>query len=209
MPIAEFNPDDFDQRNQNALDDSLLVKFEYRPKEDRTQTKIQGRPIFIDTLYVDIRTPGSKDYVCRPAKERDIKRFPRHYKAFVDRVEGKEDQIEGTLLTEWPLITRARVEELSFFNVKTVEQLAGMTDANSGQFMGINALKRKAQEWLVTAKDQNAAMHLATELKLRDEMIAEMKEEIEALKAKPKRKRRTKAQKAEDDAKEAEAQEEE
>ena len=195
MPIAEFNHEDFDQNQQSRLDDALLVKFEYRPKEDRTQTKLQGRPIFVDTLYIDIRTPGSKDYVCRPAKDRDIKRFPRHYKAFMERVEGAEETVEGTLLAEWPLVTRAQVEELSFFNVKTVEQLAAMSDAHSGQFMGINNLKRKAQEWLVTAKDQNAAMHLATELKLRDEMIAEMKEQIEELKAqKPKRKRRTKAE---------------
>jgi len=190
MPQAEYNYEDFNQNAQSSLDDTLLVKFEYRPKENKTESKLQGRPIFMDVLYIDIRTPGSKDHVCRPAKDRDIKRFPRHHRAFMERVDGQEARIEGTLLTEWPLVTRAMCEELAYFNVKTVEQLVGMSDAHSGQFMGINNLKRKAQAWLETAKEQNAAMHLKTELELRDQTIAELREqmaELQELVKKPKR----------------------
>jgi len=150
--------------------------------------------------YIDIKIPGNRNSgVCRPAKPRDIQRFPRHYQAFKNRVEGEEDKIEGTLLAEWPVVTRSMVEELAFYNVKTVEQLANMSDSNSQQFMGMTSLKIKAQQWLDAAKEQKAATELQSELDKRDEQIAAMQAQIEELMAAqkaPKAKRKKAAPKA-------------
>jgi len=179
MQTAEYNHNDFQQGNG---DEQLLVKFFIKAVEDKAKSAQEGRPIFKDVEYIDIRTPGQKDYVARPAREADRRRFPRHYEAFKARTEVDE-KLEGTLLTEWPGVTRAQAEELAFFNVKTVEQLAGMSDQNAQQFMGINALKRKAMQYIETAKNQAASTELRNELEKRDEQLSAQSALIEEMQA--------------------------
>lgn len=178
--------EDFDPRLRQNGDEALLVKFEIRPLLDKGATEEQGRPIYRDREYISIRAPGSPDEVCRPATRRDIDRFPRHYQAFKNRV-GNEEHHEGTLLAEWPVVNRSQVEELAFFGVKTVEQLAAMSDANGQQLMGFNGLKRKANEWLETAAKGINAAQLKEELEKRDKLIAMLQDELKASK-KPGRK---------------------
>lgn len=185
MQIA--NASDFESSNQNNMDDTLLVRFYLKPRQDAGESAKQGRPVFVETEYIEIRTPGSRDAVARPAKPRDIERFPKHYDAFKARVAEPET---GTPLTEWPQISRSMAEEFSYFNVKTVEQLIAMSDQNAGRFMGINELKRKAKEWLVASDSSKAEEAIKT----RDDEIAELKAQVaQLLKAtKVTKKRRTK-----------------
>lgn len=181
--MHNINSQDFEQQNQSRMDDQLLVRFFLKPREDAVASKEAGRPVYKDTEFVEIRTPGSRDAVCRPARAGDIARFQRHYDAFKSRTDT--ELLEGTLLAEWPLITRSHAEELSFFNVKTVEQLVAMSDQNANQFMGIQSLKRKAKEWLEQAAENKAAEELQAELKKRDDEIAELKAAVKAMQAKP------------------------
>jgi hypothetical protein len=174
---------DFDRQNRQKMDETLLVRFFTKPRPDNAATAKEGRPIFYDCEYIEIRVPGSKDAVARPARQRDIDRFPRHYQAFKNRVEVPE---EGTPLSEWPMISRSQVEELSFFNVKTVEQLVAMSDQNSTQFMGIQKLKQTAKDWLEETQGENAKIKkLEADLAERDEQIAALAERLEKLEAKP------------------------
>ena len=188
----DLNPDDFMQKNQASLDEQLLVKFFTKAKQDATETKVQGRPIFKDIEYIDIKVPGDRHTgVCRPARERDKARFPRHYKSYKDRIEG--DYVEGTPLMEWAAITRSRAEELSYFNVKTVEQLANMSDVNAQNFMGINELKRKAKDWLEAINEGLGQAELQAELTKRDAQISTLQAQVaQLLKPKPAAKTRRK-----------------
>ena len=173
------NAQDFEKAQQQQMDATLLVKFFEKPIPDQPATREKGRPMFKDVEFIEIRTPGNRDAICRPARQRDIDRFPKHYQAYKDRV--STEHLEGTLLSEWPLMARSRVEELSFHNIKTVEQLAGMPDSNVSQFMGMNMLKQKAQQWLKQAQDGKASAELHKELEKRDDEIAELKEAVAAL----------------------------
>jgi hypothetical protein len=186
--------------NQNAGDETLLVKFFMKATLDGKKTETEGRPIFKEVPHIQIMQPGNKDsIILRPARQMDFDRFPEHYRKFQTRTDD-EEYIEGTLLEAWPGVTRAQVEELRFFNVRTVEQLASMTDTNSQGLMGINMLKRKAKAYLEEA-DGNAAKQALAEQKAKNE---DLEAKIAALTArlgelenetpKPKRKRRTKAQ---------------
>lgn len=151
MQTAEFNVDDFDQKNQSNLDEKLLVKFFYKTRPDKAETEKQGRPMFKEVVYIDIRVPGNNSGgACRPARSTDIDRFPKHYAAFKNRVEAP---VEGTPLTEWPLITRSMVDTFAFMNVKTVEQLADLNDTYATQVMGGLTFKQKAKEYLEYAKE--------------------------------------------------------
>lgn len=177
MQVADYNHEDF-QSNQG--DETAMVRFYSKSYPDQAKTKEEGRPIFKDVDIIEIRFPGNKDFTARPVTESDKRRFPRHWEAYQARV-SQEDVLEGTPLAEWPQITRSQVEELAFYNVKTVEQLVEMSDTHSQQFMGINNLRRKAQEWLDAAADGKAAAELQAELAKRDELLEQMQARMEEL----------------------------
>lgn len=195
MQQLDYDHTHFEQGN-NAGDQALLVKFFNKPVQDQAATQEQGRPVFKDVCYVDIRTVGSKNgYVCRPARQDDKNRFPRHYKAFLDRVEMP---LEGTPLAEWTLISRSQAEEMAYLGVKTVEQLASVSDANIGVIMGGFALKAKATEWLEAAKkngsDPKVAQALedakaeAAQQKARADLLEERLNKLESMLEAPKQK---------------------
>ena len=107
--------------------------------------------------WIDIRIPGNRDnVVCRPARDKDKQRFPRHYAAFQQRIAGKEEKIVGTPLSAWPYegLTPARVKELDFFNIRTVEQLATTSDNAGAKLPGFQAMKQAAKLYLETASKQ-------------------------------------------------------
>jgi hypothetical protein len=144
MQQADFNHEDFS--NQQEADKSLMVRFFYKNVENKMASKTQGRPIFKEKTYIEIRVAGQRDVqACRPATMMDKRRFPAHFEAFEKRM---EPPTEGMPLVEWPKITRTQAEELSFKNVKTVEQLASMKDSNLQQFMNGYKLREQAIKWL-------------------------------------------------------------
>jgi len=192
--LSTVQHEDFDPRLQKQADEQLLVKFEIKPKKDAEASRKEGRPIYRDVEYINIRAPGSSDNVVRPATGRDRQRFARHYEAFKNRV-GNEDHIEGTLLSEWPVCNRSQVEELAFFGIKTVEQLANTSDANGQALMGFNGLKRKANEWLHTAAQGVKLSEMQAELAKRDEQIAELTAKLDELSKKPPRKKKVQTKK--------------
>jgi hypothetical protein len=149
MQTADFNYQDFNLSAQQKLDEQLMVKFFFKSREDKAATQAQGRPIFKELEYIEIRVPGKRDaQACRRATDMDKQRFPRHYEAFKNRTQEPET---GTPLAEWPQINRSQVEMLAFLSIKTVEQLAAASDTNIGSQMGGYALKQRAADWLGTA----------------------------------------------------------
>jgi hypothetical protein len=159
--------------DQNIQDRSLNVRFRHVPKKDEVQSKEAGRPIFKSVEYVSISSPGDKfNGPDRPATDYDRRRFSRQYAAFRA---NKTEQHVGTLLSKWPLIEAAQVEELKFFNVHTVEHLASMPDGNIPNVGNISHLKKQAADFLEMAKG-NAPM-----VRLREEHET-TKAELEILK---------------------------
>lgn len=149
--LSSINPDDFTVGQESAMDAQLLVRFFIKARQNKEATAEQGRPIYKDVEYCEIRVRGNRDpQACRPATYADKQRFPRHYDAFKKRVELPE---EGTPLSEWPQISRSQVEELSFVNIKTVEQLIEVADTHIAKVQGGYALKQKATEWIKNAND--------------------------------------------------------
>ena len=164
------------QGQERPGDDKLLVKFYMHPRENAARTAEEGRPIMDEVEYISIMVPGQKDSVVqRPVSDIERKRFPRHYQAFKER---KEMPVDGTPLSSWPGITRGQVEELRFFNVNTVEQLAEVADNHAQKFMGIAKLRSRAKLFLESAGNSAATSKLAAELESRDNEIAALKEAL-------------------------------
>lgn len=189
----------FERTRQAEMDATLLVKFFTKPVKDKAASEREGRPVFKDKEYVDIRGPGSRSVVCRPASARDKARFSRHYEAFKARIDLPS---EGTPLSEWPLLERTAIEELAYFNIKTVEQLANLSDGSAGAQRGFLTFKDRAQKWLARAKKDVSEEKLAAELSQRDRQIDELKAQVESLMAarpKPRSRRKKDADKPDDE----------
>jgi len=157
-------------------DDRLLVRFYMHPAKDVAATIEAGRPIFKEVPYIHIMQPGNKESIIhRKATQMDKDRFVEHYRKFTARED--QDAIEGTPLAEWPGITRSQCEELKFYNVLSVEQLAGMSDTNAQNFRGINSLRQQAIAYLEAASDNASAQALAEQKAIN----ARLMERLEAL----------------------------
>lgn len=144
--LADVNYQDFQDSSANRLDEKLLVRFFVKEREDKDESEKEGRPIYAEVEYVEIRVPGKRDALAsRPATHKDKMRFAKHYEMFKKRIEAPEI---GTPLTQWPRISRSMVEELAFFNVKTVEQLSDMADIHAMKLHGGLNFKREALEFL-------------------------------------------------------------
>jgi hypothetical protein len=179
-------------RNAGAGDETLAVKFYLAPLQNQQKSKEEGRPIFEDKEFIKIMIPGSKSNVIdRVARQTDVARFPEHYNRFKLRTD--QNLIEGTRLEEWPGITRGQCEELKFFNVFTVEQLANLAASSAGNIMGIQALKTKASAYLDSSKE-NATAEKFAELEAKYEALLARVDGGEVVEAPKKRKRRSKAE---------------
>lgn len=170
-------------------DDKTFAQFYMRSVQDKQATLNAGRPIFVEKPYVKIMVPGDKDNIVdRPVRTTDIQRYPRQWAAFEAK---KEQPVEGTPLAEWPGVTRAQVDELAFFGIKTVEALASLADSQAQKFMGIQSLKAKAAAYIEAAKQQAPLDQLREENVMLMNKIAAMEDQIAQLAAekKPARKR--------------------
>lgn len=159
-------------------DEKLWITFYKYPEKDEEASQAEGRPIYREVDYVRIVTPGDKDNIPeRPVRDApeysDKRRFAKQWLAY--QASQKQDEVNGTPLAAWPAISRAQVEELKFFGCHTVEQLAGLSDTHAQKFMGIQALKKRAADFLALAKDQAPMTALRAEVEKRDEEVASLK----------------------------------
>lgn len=154
-----------------GVPDRTFAEFYLHPQRDEGASRKAGRPVFRDVPYVRVMVPGDRSNVVeRPVRAQDRQRWPRQWAAFEAR---REQPVEGTPLTEWPGITRSQVEELAHFKILTVEELANVPDAHAQKFMGIQALKQRARDFMEAAKHQAPLDQMRAENDhLRDELAA-------------------------------------
>lgn len=166
----------------NKGDDALLVRFFMDLMQDQAASKKEGRPIYKEVEWIDIRIPGNKDnVVVRPVREADKSRFPRHYEMFKRRVEGSREELVGTPLTLWPVVTVTQVKEFEYFNIRTVEQLAAIPDSAAQKFPGINQLKQKAADYLEMAAKKAPLAQMRNKVEELTEMVARLEASNKAL----------------------------
>ena len=117
-------------------------------------SKQAGRPLFEDREFVTILIPGMRGTSANePVNDEHKQRWPREYAAFLA---GKEAPLDGTPLSEWAhsTMTKSRVQELAYFNIRTVEHMAAVGDgALQNLGMGAFELRATARAFLDAAKN--------------------------------------------------------
>lgn len=159
-------------------DKGLNVTFKMHSHFNDVKTRSESRPIFEMAEYIMILIPGdTTSSVFRPVRHGDKERFPEQYLRF----KAGQEQTQGTPLSEWNGVTRAQVDELSYFRITTVEQLAATSDANCQHFMGLSQMRDHARRYLKQMHDEAPIMHLQAQISAKDEEVNAMKAQLEQL----------------------------
>lgn len=156
------------------------AEFYLRPKPDKAATLAEGRPVFKMVEYIRISGGDLRNLPDKPAHEGHRRAYPREYAAF--KAGTSQDSASGTLLSAWGGVSPERVEELRFFRIHTVEQLAEVPDGQLNQ-MGLHTRKERerARDYIKTAKGNAPVMQLRSELESRDARIAELERRLELM----------------------------
>jgi len=193
-----------DDNNPNFVgahdpDSRLHVRFYKKQIQNNFETEKQGHPIFVECDFVAIHLPGDKTTsIDTFVNESHKERFPRQWAHYVNN--NKEgEQLIGTPIAEWALISRTIAEELKYLGFKTVESIAGASDSqlqSLGMRAGMqpHAFRERAQRYLSQAnREATSNADAAEKQALRDEneaamrAIAELREQMATLQAAPER----------------------
>jgi hypothetical protein len=179
--------EDFDF-NPNKPKSPAIPQFYTEAVQNNFKSTQEGRPVFEDREFVRIIIPGDmRSQPVYEVNEEHKRRWPQQYDAFK---RGLEDATQGTPITEWPPITKARATELKMRNIATVEALAEVGDNILGSLgMGAREMREKARVWLDVAKNGAAPIErlmskvetLTASNESKDRTIAEMGARLEAL----------------------------
>lgn len=140
--MLDFTPT---QKNEP---DNIIPRFYLKPVKNPFLSKQEGREVWSDVEYVEMIVPGDKNAI-HHEKVKDVhrERWARQYEAFT---KSREAPTDGTPLEEWAVIGASQVLELKSCHVRTVEQLAGLSDSQLAKVvpMGGHALREKAQAYV-------------------------------------------------------------
>ncbi len=161
---------------QNA-DNRLQVRFYKRPIHQEQESIDAGRPIYKEFDFVHICVAGDTlteidTYVLNSHKQR----FPQQWANYQNRLGANDEQVIGTPVAEWPLVSKSQAEELRAMKFHTVESIAGASDQQlqrMGMAAGMSpyAFRDKAKAFL------NLAMS-AAETDKRESEINALKQEL-------------------------------
>jgi hypothetical protein len=166
----------------NNPDSRLNVKFYQRAIENQFKSALEGRPIMEMRDFIIIEVPGDNLTVIDTfAVDEHKKRFPVQWARFQN--EKTDGDVEGTILSDWPVLNAAIAAELKHFRFYTVEQIAEASDAQLnalGMTAGMSplSLRDKAKAFLSTAKGSALVQQQADELRKRDDELSAMKAQL-------------------------------
>lgn len=162
-------------------DARLHVEFHRVPVLHPFKSQQAGRAIYEERDFVRIHIPGDKNNIIdRPVDAIDEMRFADKLAKWRA---GQAQAVDGTPLSALPTMTPAKVAEYGYFQIKTVEQLAGAADNLGQKFMSFQADKARAKAFLEVAAGNAPVEKMNAELAKRDEQIETLKTMVEALQA--------------------------
>jgi hypothetical protein len=185
--------------DQNNADSRLQVRFYKRSVHQEQESMDAGRPIFKDFDFVQICVAGdSLTEIDTYALANHKTRFPIQWANYMNRQGANDEEVVGTPVSEWPLVSKSQAEELRAMKFHTIESIANASDQQlqrMGMAAGMSpyAFRDKAKAFLNLATN-------AAETDKREQEINALKEEL------AKKEQETAKIKAETDAKLAQMQ---
>jgi len=183
--------------DEGNADSRLAVTFYKRSVKQEDESIAAGRPIFKEFDFVRICVPGDNlTEIDTYAQESHKARFPRQWAHYQNQV-GNQEQIIGTPIEEWTLISRSQADELKGIKFRTVEDVANCSDQQLqriGMIAGMSphSFREKAKQFLNLATESAEVSQREQELqalrlendKIKAETeakLAQMQEQMSAL----------------------------
>jgi len=163
--------------DQNNADSRLQVRFYKRSVHQEQESMDAGRPIFKDFDFVQICVAGdSLTEIDTYALASHRTRFPIQWANYMNRQGANDQEVVGTPVAEWPLVSKSQAEELRAMKFQTVESIASASDQQlqrMGMAAGMSpyAFRDKAKAFLNLATN-------AAETDKREQEINALKEEL-------------------------------
>lgn len=171
---------------QPQAENNVFIEFYTDAVEMGYESEKQGRPIYADMPHIRILIPGDKNNIIeRRASKADEQKYPNAWKRFQSsEVSGQT----GTPLEQWPQINRSQVKEAKYFEIHTVEQMAGLSDANVDKLgMGFRDLRTKASAYLGVAADTAKATAQASENERLRSEIEDLRAQVKEIAKRPRK----------------------
>jgi len=163
--------------DENNADSRLQVRFYKRPVQQEAETLAEGRPIYKEFDFVHICVAGDTlTEIDTYALQSHKTRFPIQWANYQNRLGADDQEVIGTPIGEWPLVSKSQAEELRAMKFHTVESIANASDQQL-QRMGMAAgmspysFRDKAKSYLSLASS-------SAETDKRQQEINELKEEL-------------------------------
>ena len=177
---------------QDRKERPASVKFERVAVEDKAASATAGRYVAKDVDMAFITPPYSRDIFKMKVTDwltnmrQDVAngRMPEEWaqnyrKAYDAWKNGQELPLNGTPIKGWGVISPAVQEELLRLNIRTVEDLAKVTDEGQRAIgMGAIDLKNKAAAWLAQMDDKGGVTLKMASL---EQQNAQLKGNVETL----------------------------
>lgn len=173
-------------------DSALIPTFFVDKKLMGLKSKEAGKPVYEDREYCKIMIKGQdKQIVVHEVDNKIKERFPIAYLAFQ---RSKPLPVIGTPIELLPGVGPSLAHHLKGMNLRTVEDVAGITDENVLSAMGAGArdLVKRSRAWLEQTSEKSLTLQAQIEEKDAEnlalkEQIAAFESRFAALESKPKR----------------------
>lgn len=176
--MRNVNLDDYYARQQGRKRqyEGANVRFELVIEQDEAATeRAGGIPKYVEKEVLIVQWPGC-DKTAVAVTEKHKEEYRELYQAFKA---GNEQPTEGTALSEWALIPRTAVEELRYHGIRTVEQLAAVSDEVKRKIGSLAPLVKKAKTWLKGAEDpQNQLVTVTEQLERSEARSAKLEQQL-------------------------------
>jgi hypothetical protein len=179
--------------DENNADSRLQVRFYKKPVHQEQESMDAGRPIYKEFDFVHICVAGDTlTEIDTFALQQHKTRFPIQWANYMNRVGANDQEVVGTPVSEWPLISKSQAEELRAMKFFTVEAIASASDQQlqrMGMAAGMSpyAFRDKAKAFLnlattsaETDKREQEINALKEELAKKDLETVKMKQETDA-----------------------------
>jgi myosin-crossreactive antigen len=174
--------------DEQGADARLQVRFYKRAVKQDQESLDAGRDIYKEFDFVHICVAGDTlTEIDTYALNNHKVRFPIQWAQYMNRVGADDEEVVGTPVSEWPLVSKSQAEELRALKFKTVESVAGASDAQlqrMGMAAGMSpyAFRDKAKAFLNLATNAAETDKRETEINALKEELA--KKELETAKMK-------------------------
>lgn len=179
--------------DEQGADSRLQVRFYKRPVHQEQESMDAGRPIYKEFDFVHICVAGDTlTEIDTFALQQHKQRFPIQWANYMNRQGANDEEVVGTPVSEWPLVSKSQAEELRAMKFYTVESVANASDQQLqriGMAAGMSpySFRDKAKTFLnlatsaaETDKREHEINALKEELAKKDLETAKMKQETDA-----------------------------